>query len=534
MKLFGNRRSGGRAASRKDAAQARRTHDAAQPAAPRKSGRNGAAPSEKAAKPESRFGLVRKWNGLPGWARGVILLVAALLLLVGVIAFVWKMVVRPPDIKQSKPAATTEGDDESETFRLPTNVTIIKDIDPETGEEIDVEVEVPASHKSDYYNILIAGTDKDGGRTDTIMIARLDVKEHTVALLSVPRDTLIDARYSVPKINSAYGAGGQGAKGMETLRTQLARLLGFEVDGYVLVDFDAFSEIIELVGDEENGVKGIWFDVPQRMYYTDPTQNLYIDLYPGYQHLNANQCEQLVRYRYGYANADIGRISVQQDFVRALANQCLKIGNITKIQGLAEIFIDYVTTDLTVGNMVYFGQELLKCNFDDMPTFTLEGEAVGINGGSYYRIYTNKMLKLVNEYFNPYDTEITTANIAVASYSSSSSSSGSHSSTGSSSSGSSSSGSTTTEPSDPATTDPGETDTTEPDPGTTDPGTTEPGTTDPGGATQPDSGTTEPGTTDPGTTDPGTTEPDPGTTTPDPGTGGQTEPLPDDLEGWGA
>ena len=527
MKLFGNRRSGGRAASRKDAAEARRTHDAAQPAAPRKSGR------EEAAKPESRFGLVRKWNGLPGWARGVILLVAALLLLVGVIAFVWKMVVRPPDVKQSKPAATTEGDDESETFRLPTNVTIIKDIDPETGEEIDVEVEVPASHKSDYYNILIAGTDKDGGRTDTIMIARLDVKEHTVALLSVPRDTLIDARYSVPKINSAYGAGGQGAKGMETLRTQLARLLGFEVDGYVLVDFDAFAEIIELVGDEENGVKGIWFDVPQRMYYTDPTQNLYIDLYPGYQHLNANQCEQLVRYRYGYANADIGRISVQQDFVRALANQCLKIGNITKIQGLAEIFIDYVTTDLTVGNMVYFGQELLKCNFDDMQTFTLEGEAVGINGGSYYRIYTNKMLKLVNEYFNPYDTEITTANIAVASYSSSSSS-GSHSSTGSGSSGS-----TTTEPSDPTATDPGETDTPEPDPGTTDPGTTDPGTTepgttdpgttDPGGATQPD-----PGTTDPGTTDPDTTEPDPGTTTPDPGAGGQTEPLPDDLEGWGA
>ncbi len=556
MKLFGNRRTGRRAASKSsDAASKRKA--AGQDAA----SQNAKATKGKKPKKEPRFALTKAWRRLPGVARGLILVFAALLLLAGVLFFVYKMVVKPPDLTTTRVLTSSSDEelDETEVFNVPTTVKVVTEID-EDGNEIEVEVEVPASHKEDFYNILIAGTDADGGRTDTIMIARLDAANHTVALLSIPRDTLIATNYSVPKINSAYGAGGMGESGMETLCTQLARLLGFEVDGYVLVDFDAFAEIIELVGDEENGEKGIWFDVPQRMYYVDPSQDLYIDLYAGYQHLNADECEQLVRYRYGYADADIGRISVQQDFVRALANQCLRIGNVTKIQSFAEIFSEYVTTNLTIGNMVYFGVELLECNFDEMETFTLPGEGVELSIGSFYAVYQNQMLELVNEYFNPYDTEITAANVNVAS-----ASSYSRPSTSTGGSGNGTGSSTVTEPDPPeteepttdpgtGTTDPG-TGTTDPDTGTTDPGTgtTDPGTgtTDPGtGTTDPGTGTTDPGTgtTDPGTgtTDPGTGTTDPGTGTTDPGTGttdpgtGTTDPdtgtgetLPPELEGWG-
>lgn len=84
---------------------------------------------------------------------------------------------------------------------------------------------------------------------------------------------------------------------------------------------------------------------------------------------------------------------------------------------------------MTVGNMVYFGQELLKCDFDNMFTYTLEGEAVMVNGASCYAIYLNKTLDVVNEYFNPYDVDITAANVSIRTpesvYSGSSSSSGS-------------------------------------------------------------------------------------------------------------
>ncbi len=530
MKLFGNSKSG-RVASRKDASATRHSvpkqnidetqklqppelsADAAQtprpvtPKRPADETRPIPRDSEQyQPEPEEENEgnpVVAFWRGLPGVVKGLIMLVAALLLLLIVLVIVYKTVVKPPDISsgnQSVSAGMQNSTDDKDTFHMPQKeiVTVYEEVD-EDGNiiEVEVTVEVPVSHKEGYYNILVAGTDYDGTHTDTIMIARLDVNNHSVALLSVPRDTLIDANYPVPKINSAYSAGGMGESGMRALRTQLARLLGFEVDGYVLIDFDAFAEMIELVGDEENGEKGIWFNVPTRMYYSDTTQDLYIDLYAGYQHLNADECEDVVRYR-GYDTADIGRVAVQQDFIRALANQCLQIGNITKIQELAEIYIDYVTTDLTIGNMVYFAQELLECNFDEMQTFALEGEGVYIDNLSYYEIYTNKNLSVINEHFNPYDTQITAAHVVIPSASWYQSS-------------------VPSEPDEPETPDePDAPDTPDPtDPGTTDPGTTDPSTTDPG--------TTDPGTTDPGTIDPGTTEPDetdPGTAEP----GGDTSP----------
>src|SRR5699024_2778105 len=192
--------------------------------------------------------------------------------------------VKPQEVKQpTLPTISDDTDlDGEDVFIPPTTIEIETEIDEETGEEVELEVEVPASHKEGFYNILICGTDDDGGRTDTIMIARLDTNDHTVALMSVPRDTLISGNYSVPKINSIYGSGGQGKEGMEALKTKLAQLLGFEVDGYVLVKLDVFIELVDLVD-------GVEFDVPMRMYYTDPTQDLYIDLQPGLQTLNGEQ-----------------------------------------------------------------------------------------------------------------------------------------------------------------------------------------------------------------------------------------------------
>lgn len=34
--------------------------------------------------------------------------------------------------------------------------------------------------------------------------------------------------------------------------------------------------------------------------------------------------------------------------------------------------------------MVWFGKELLSCDFDNMKTYTAEGEGAMINGASYY------------------------------------------------------------------------------------------------------------------------------------------------------
>ena len=342
---------------------------------------------------------------LTGTQKGIILMAASLLVLGLTVYAVYKDFVKPPE-KAEQPVMQTVEEETETTFRPPTVVQVETKVDEATGEEIQVETEVPASHKEGFYNILIVGTDDDGSRTDTIMIARLNTKDHTAAILSIPRDTLIDSSMTVPKINGAYSYVGKGEKGINNLKSHLANLLGFEVDGYALVNLDAFVELVDLVG-------GVEFDVPMRMYYTDASQDLYIDLQPGKQLLDGEHAMQLVRFRKGYASQDIQRTQVQQQFLRALAKKCLQVVNLAKIGEMADIFAANVTTDLSVGNIAYFGQELLKCDFDQMFTHTLEGEGVTMDGLSYYALYLNSALEVINDQFNPYETDITEANVAI-------------------------------------------------------------------------------------------------------------------------
>lgn len=304
------------------------------------------------------------------WKKVLIVLLSVLLALVlGVILFL-TLYVKPPEA----PAPT---------------ITIA---DPDTGEPV-IRSDESSIYKEHYYNILLAGTDHDGTRTDTIMIARLDAVNHTVALMSIPRDTVVKVGGKSVKINSIYGIYGCGDEGMQALMLELEELLGFMPSGYLLINLRAFVEMVDTVG-------GVYFDVPQRMYYVDPTQDLYIDLYPGYQLLDGQHAMQLVRYR-SYADADLHRTRVQQDFMKALAKQCLSGSNLTKISDYCDIMIRNTTTSFTTGNLLYFAQELLKCDLDEMDTYTLPGEPIWIDG-SYYRLYEGEVQKIVDESFNPY------------------------------------------------------------------------------------------------------------------------------------
>ena len=336
---------------------------------------------------------------LSGVQRGLLLLAGSVLILSLTVFAVYRDFVKPVEIE--RPIS------EENEFRPPTVVEIETQIDETSGQEIQVEIEVPASRKSGFYNVLVLGTDDDGIRTDTIMIARLNVTDHTVALMSIPRDTLIEySPLNVPKINGVYGYAGTGEKGIKALKGQLAKLLGFEVDAYAVVNLKAFVELVDLVG-------GVEFNVPMRMYYSDPTQDLYIDLQAGLQTLDGEKAMELVRFRKGYASQDIQRTQVQQDFIQALAKKCLSVVNLTKVGEMADIFAKHVKTDLSVGNIAYFGQELLKCDFENMYSYTLEGEGIYWKGVSYYAIYLHNTLEAVNGYFNPYDTDITADHVTI-------------------------------------------------------------------------------------------------------------------------
>ena len=193
---------------------------------------------------------------------------------------------------------------------------------------------------------------------------------------------------------------------MARLSKRLGAMLGFELDGYVLVNLKAFRETVELVG-------GVEFDVPQDMDYTDPAQGLEIHLRAGRQLLGGEQAMQLVRYRKGYAMQDIRRTEVQQEFLQALARRCLSPQSIGRLPELLSIMRQSVTTDLSLGNFLYFAQALHTCGVSELFCCTLAGEGVTVNGVSYYPLYEGRLLETVNAHLNPYDAPRTSADVRV-------------------------------------------------------------------------------------------------------------------------
>ena len=269
----------------------------------------------------------KKSGGLTGRTKGLILLTCSICVFLGVsvmcVACMFSAIRGPKKDPNSPRTQVGTG---------PSQASIPQDENNDTVANTDDGV----------FNILICGTDGDGGRTETIIVANLDTGANTVSLMSIPRDTYIYGNYYLPKINSVYGSAGMGEKGIQALRDKIGNTFGIWTDGYVMVDLEAFEKIVDMVG-------GVYVEVPMNMNYDDPTQDLYIHLQKGWQTLDGAHAIQLCRYRYGYATADIRRTEVQQDFLKALAKKCVETISLSQIPQYAKIFSEYVLCDGNVG-----------------------------------------------------------------------------------------------------------------------------------------------------------------------------------------
>lgn len=261
------------------------------------------------------------------------------------------------------------------------------------------------------YTFLIVGLDKVGNNTDTIMVARFDTDENTLNVVSLPRDTLINSKQSVKKINSVYpGSINSGGDGYTALAEAVEMMLGFKVDNVVVIDLKAAEEIVDTIG-------GVEFDVPVNMNYDDPSQDLHIHINKGLQTLNGEQAVQVLRFRATYGMGDIDRIDVQQDFFRALASQVLSLGNIPNIDELIEIAETRVTTvnthtgePLTGDNVRFFLKEFLELSGDSIQFIkmpALNSYCGDICGLSYVFPDITAWIDTVNTCLNPYEQDIT-------------------------------------------------------------------------------------------------------------------------------
>ena len=254
-------------------------------------------------------------------------------------------------------------------------------------------------HRDGCSAILLAGTDAEGARTDTMMLLYVDRNAGELNLLSLPRDTYTSMDTDVPKLNSVYSLAGRGREGMERLMDYTQECIGYRPDGYILVDLKCFEHLVNIMG-------GVRYDVPCDMQYDDPAQDLHIDLQAGEQKLNGKKAMWLVRYRSGYANADLGRVEVQRDFMHAALKQWTSPARIWRSPAAAALLLANTTSDLNVLELAWIAKAVKQVGTEDMHNDTLPGEPAYIDGGSYYVLWPETTANLVNEDYNPYREEV--------------------------------------------------------------------------------------------------------------------------------
>ena len=274
-----------------------------------------------------------------------------------------------------------------------------------------------SGQKPGFYTFLVAGRDVASGSTDTILLFTFDTNNKTLNALSIPRDTMINTSATSKRINSVY-ARNRGSsdlpeaerveKGMTALKQEVSKLTGIYPNFYVFLEWDAVGELVD-------ALDGVYFDVPFDMDYDDPYQDLHIHQKAGYRLLNGDDAMQVVRWRKnntGDSGGDVARIKVQQAFLSAVLQKCLQPATLLKAPALAQIFLDNVETDLSIGNLLAFAELAVGIDAENDVSFvTVPYANAWYNGASMITAVEDELLEILNNGINPYVDEIKSSDL---------------------------------------------------------------------------------------------------------------------------
>ncbi len=235
------------------------------------------------------------------------------------------------------------------------------------------------SIRKDPVSILIMGvedysSDGDHGRTDTLMLATFSPNDERLKLLSIPRDTLVDivGRDQKSKINHAYAFGGKKM----TIET-VEQLLDIPIDYYATVNFEAFKNIVDILG-------GITVDVPFSFEQnSDDRKAEKLQFQEGQMDLDGRHALAFARMRMSDPRGDIGRNERQQTVIKAIIEKAVSPSTITKIDDIVEVIGDNVETNMRIREGLAFYKTYSDFKTSQIDQITFQTMPERINGISY-------------------------------------------------------------------------------------------------------------------------------------------------------
>ncbi|MEV6790733.1 LCP family protein [Streptomyces sp. NPDC051320] len=228
------------------------------------------------------------------------------------------------------------------------------------------------------------GKDEGGARSDTAMVVHVYQGHKKASVVSIPRDTLIDRPDCTDSkggtvsgahqamFNTAYESGGP-ACAVKTVE----QMSGIRMDHYLEVDFSGFQKLIDDLGG-----------IPVTTSKAINDDKSHLTLAAGSHTLNGTQALGLVRTRHGVGDgSDLGRIQLQQAFIKALINRVKHVGVFTspkKLYNLADTATKTVTADSginSVNSLMSFANGLkgIGAGSTNMVTMPVEYDPADLN-----------------------------------------------------------------------------------------------------------------------------------------------------------
>lgn len=258
-----------------------------------------------------------------------------------------------------------------------------------------------AMRDSHRINVLLLGL--EGYRTDTIMLASFDRKTKDAIIISIPRDTYYKregySKYSeFQKVNAIFQTEDTVEDGYKAVAKAVEEMIGIPIEKYVSIEYDGVRAAVTAIG-------GVEVDVPFHMKYSDPydTPPLYIDIPAGKQIIYGDKAMEFLRFRksnhegyYGYKNGDLGRIEVQQQFVKSAINKSLSL----KLPSVISAVYPHVKTNFTLTELLGLGKDAIGFSIENLETTTIPGIDRNMGGLSFYVVDGEEVIKLVYDLYD--------------------------------------------------------------------------------------------------------------------------------------
>ena len=267
-------------------------------------------------------------------------------------------------------------------------------------------INTPKEFQGKELNFLMVGIDRssqkegddlndagvDDGNTDMILYVHFNNETGEMKMLQIPRDTMVTTDRSVSgnyRINNIAKtqAADSNSMNMAALCEQVSNMYQLPIDGYMTIRLEMLVQLVDTFG-------GIELYVPQEMDY----KGSHLD--QGYQTLNGDACEFLLRTRHIYPNGDIGRLNMQRQFYAALFRRLKNIGNIWDVARLTPAVLNYMETSLSASQLASFAVSMLKIDSSKIMICQMPIKMAGkYNGQAVVYPARQEDADLLNQYF---------------------------------------------------------------------------------------------------------------------------------------